>query len=80
MLHIIIGLGIIVAGFMTTWKSEWFLRHFGRVDWAEDHLALEGGTRFFYKMVGIVIIFLGIFVLTGIWTDILRGFVKIFKR
>jgi uncharacterized membrane protein YkgB len=74
MFHIVIGLLIVGAGFMTTWKSEWLLRNFGRVSWAEEHLSYEGGTRFFYKILGIIIIFLGLFVITGIWSDILNGF------
>jgi len=73
MFSIFIGLLVVVAGFMVTWKSEWLLRHFGRVRWAEEHLSYEGGTRFFYKILGIVIIFLGLFIITGIWNDILNG-------
>ncbi|MDA2936579.1 hypothetical protein MYX06_05165 [Patescibacteria group bacterium AH-259-L05] len=76
--NIILGLLIIGAGFMITYKSEWLLHNLGRVQWAEAHLGLEGGTRLFYRLIGIGIIFLGIFIITGIWSDILGGFVKLF--
>lgn len=75
---IILGLLIMGTGFMITYKSEWLLHNLGRVNWAEQHLGLEGGTRLFYKLIGIGIIFLGIFIITGIWSDILGGFVKLF--
>lgn len=78
MLNIIIGILIVVAGFMVVWKSEWLLKNFGRVSWAEEHLALEGGTRLFYKFIGICFMFLGLFVAIGLWTDILRSIFKLF--
>ena len=80
MLRIFIGILIIIAGIIVTLKNDWLLRHFGRINWAEDHLGFEGGTRLFYKMLGIIICFLGIFVATGIWNDILGAFTKIFIR
>ena len=78
MLSIILGIFIVIAGFMLTWKSEWLLKNFGRVRWAEKHLALEGGTRLFYKSIGIIIIILGFSVMTGLWTDILTWLTKWF--
>ncbi|MDD5173027.1 MAG: hypothetical protein PHG59_02695 [Patescibacteria group bacterium] len=78
MLNIIIGALIIVAGFMVIWKNEWILKNFGRVGWAEEHLGLEGGSRLFYKFIGICFMFLGLFVITGLWTDILTGIFKFF--
>lgn len=80
MRNIILGLLIMVVGFITTYKSEWLLHNLGRVQWAEQHLGLEGGSRLFYKLVGIGIIFLGIFIVTGIWSDILNGFVGLFIK
>ncbi|MDA2922770.1 hypothetical protein MYX07_05920 [Patescibacteria group bacterium AH-259-L07] len=77
---IILGLLIIGAGFMITYKSEWLLHNLGRVQWAEAHLGLEGGTRLFYRLIGIGIIFLGIFIITDIWSDLLGGFVKLFIK
>jgi len=78
MFKIIIGLLIVVAGALMTIKSAWCLKNFGRLNWAEDKFPSEGGTRFFYKILGIIIVFLGLFVMTGIWNDILNGFFKLF--
>jgi len=78
MFKIIIGLLIVVAGALMTIKSAWFLKNFGRVNWAEDKFSFEGGTRFFYKILGIIIVFLGLFVMTGIWSDILNGVFSLF--
>ena len=54
-----------VLGYMFVAKSEWFLSNLGRVGWAEDHMAGSGGTRMFYKLLGIVIILFGILMMTG---------------
>ena len=78
MSNIIIGILIVIAGFMMAWKSEWILKNFGRVSWAEEHLSLEGGTRLFYKLLGILIVLIGLFIITGIWTDVLNGIFKLF--
>jgi len=78
MFKVIIGFLIVFGGFMMTLKSMWILRQFGRVSWAEDKFPYEGGTRFFYQVLGIIIIFLGLFVMTGIWTDILNGIFNLF--
>ena len=80
MLKIIIGLLVVVCGFMMSLKSMWFLRQFGRIRWAEDKFPFEGGTRFFYKIFGIVIVFIGLFIISGIWTDILNGIFKLFDN
>ena len=80
MTKFIIGFLIVLAGFMMAWKSEWLLKNFGRVNWAEEKFPFGGGTRFFYKILGIIIIFLGLFVITGIWTDILNGLFGLFNQ
>lgn len=66
MLRIIIGLLIVVIGFSMVWKTVWYLRTFGRIRWAERYLGLEGGSRLFYKLLGVVIIFLGVFLATNL--------------
>jgi len=51
--------GMIVAliGFIFVWKSDWFLKNFGRIPFAEKYLGTEGGTRLFYKLIGLLIMF-----------------------
>jgi NhaP-type Na+/H+ or K+/H+ antiporter len=60
----LIALVGIVIGFLIIWKSEWIFEQFGRVDWAE--INLSGGTRFFWKLVGLAIIFASLFFMSGI--------------
>lgn len=59
-LVMLIGIAI---GFLIIWKSEWILEQFGRIDWAEIHLG--GGTRLFWKLVGLAIILLSLLYFTG---------------
>ncbi len=80
MVRVLIGILITAAGFVMIWKSEWFLRNFGRVEWAEEHLALQGGSRLFYQLLGTIIILVGLFVISGIWTDIMESFARLFTR
>lgn len=45
-------------GLMMNLKTESFLRFTGKIAWAEKYLGIEGGTRLFYKLLGLLIIFL----------------------
>lgn len=76
--RVLIGILITIGGFIIVWKSENILRTFGYVAWAEEHLGTEGGSRLFYKLIGIAFIFLGFFVISGIWYDLLNAFVGLF--
>jgi len=64
-------------GFVIVWKSEWILQNFGTVAWAEAKLGTEGGTRIFYKLIGLAVIFLAILYMTGLIEGIILG---IFSR
>ncbi len=55
----------IVAGFMVTYKADAIMRAFGRIPWAEEKLGVEGGTRLFWKLIGIIIILFAIMYLVG---------------
>lgn len=59
----LLGIGI---GFLITWKSEWIIQNFGSNDWAERTFGASGGSRLFYKLIGVAIIFLGVLHLTGL--------------
>jgi hypothetical protein len=67
-------LGVVLAGigaFMvirTSRMVEWF----GAVEWAEAKLG-GGGTRLFYKLLGIVLCFVGFMVATNLWNAFLEG-------
>ncbi len=69
----VVGIIIIGIGFLVTWKAEWLVNNLGRIPWAEQHLGTEGGTRMFYKLLGILIIILTFLYMGGILESILRG-------
>lgn len=78
----IIG-GIIIGGigFLMVWKSEWIVQNFGYNDWAEAKLGSSGGTRLMYKFIGLIIMFFGMLMITGLSDEFLMGTVgKLFNR
>jgi len=68
---------MIAAGIVIIMKTEWFLSFFGRIAWAETHLGGEGGTRIFYKLLGLGFIFISFMLMTGSLENIAE---KIFLR
>jgi len=74
-----LGLVVMVVGFFIVARTGVILEWFGRVDWAEEKFG-NGGTRTFYKLLGTLIVFIGIFIATNIISDILAGFAGIFVR
>ena len=78
MQRILIGILIVVAGAIITTKANWIYENLGGVAWAEEHLGTEGGSRLFYKLLGILIIFLGFLVISGLWYDLLNSIAGIF--
>ncbi len=72
--QILVGLLMIVVGLLMCWKTEWFLRIVGRIEWAEVHFG--GGSRFFYKMLGIAIILIGFLAVTNLFDLVIGGFVR----
>ncbi len=65
-MSIIIGIILIVGGVLITLKSEALLSMFGRIEFFEDKLATAGGSRFGYKLFGILMFFFGVLTLTGL--------------
>ena len=61
----VIGLLVIAVGFMLVWKADWIVNNFGRVNWAEKYLGYDGGSRLFWKLMGIVVIFLSMLYMFG---------------
>ena len=77
--RIIIGLVIGFVGFMMVWKTSSFQTWTGRVYWAEEKFG-GGGTNTFLKLIGFLVVVLGVFVMTGIFNDIGAWFGGIFVR
>ena len=60
----IIALFMVALGFFLIWKTDWMMRSFGRIDWAERKLG-SGGSWTFYKLVGLGFIFFAFLLVTG---------------
>lgn len=69
--RIIVGIIGIVIGSIMVIRSEWFLSFFGRINWAEIHLGSEGGTRVFYKLLGLLTIIISLMIMTGMIESLL---------
>jgi hypothetical protein len=70
-MHFVIYLVLILVGATMVIKSEWIYSFIGPIDWAEEHLGTEGGTRILIKLLGVALI-LGTF----LWiTGFLQGIV-----
>jgi hypothetical protein len=67
------GIVLMAVGCLFVIKSEWFLQNFGSIPWAEQHLGLDGGTRLFYKLLGILIAIVGMMMATGLLGGALLG-------
>jgi hypothetical protein len=72
--QIIVGLGIAAVGFSMSAKTEWVLRWMGRNWWAEKTFG-PGGSRTFYKLVGLGVSILGIIIATDLFDRIVGGFI-----
>lgn len=64
----LIGLLICAIGLSMAWKTEWYLRILGRNFWAERTFG-SGGTRVFYKLIGIAVMLIGFVVVTDLWDN-----------
>lgn len=67
----IIGSILIALGVILVVKTEWFLGFFGRIAWAEEKLGSEGGSRLFYKLIGIGLIVFALLWISGIFYNFL---------
>ena len=72
-MNIILGLILVVVGALLTIKSETFYRITGSIAWAERYLGTEGGTRLFFKILGVLVILLGFTVMVGLWNTLLSA-------
>ncbi len=70
LLRVPLGIAIMVAGYFMVAKSEKVFEWFGTNEFAEKYLGY-GGTRLFYKLIGLLVVFAGIFVATNVMSDIL---------
>ena len=73
MKYLVASLAIAVGAILVI-KTEWFIQNFGTSSWAEEHMGTSGGTRLFYKLVGIVIILIAFLGISGLLGDMVLGF------
>ena len=64
-MYILLGFIIMAVGTLIVIKSESMLNAFGRIEFFERNLGVEGGSRLGYKLVGILAIFIGMLVMTN---------------
>ena len=75
---------VIAVGFLMVWKSDWIVNNFGRVNWAEKYLGYDGGSRLFWKLMGVIVIILAMMymfgfiegVISAIFSPLFRGSTK----
>ncbi|HZJ40819.1 MAG TPA: hypothetical protein VFD16_00965 [Candidatus Saccharimonadales bacterium] len=70
--QIILGIIITTAGAGLILKTEWIVNNFGSIAWFEEKLGSSGGSRLGYKLIGIVILTIGIIVMTGSGNSFMR--------
>jgi len=73
--HVILGMAITAGGVFMVMKTEWLVNNFGRIAWFEDKLGSEGGTRLGYKLIGILVLIIGIIVMTGSGQELMQWLV-----
>ncbi len=73
-MQIFIGVLFILGGLAVTWKARWLYNNFGAIAWAEAKI---GSTTFFYQIMGVVFVILGMLILGG---DIQTGLSEVLIR
>jgi len=66
-MKIFFGIIIFAVGVILIMKTEWFYVNFGRIAWFEEKLGPEGGSRMGYKILGLIGIFFGLMLITGLF-------------
>ena len=62
----IIGVIVMVIGLAIVVKTEAFLSAFGRIGFFERFFGAEGGSRLGYNLIGILALFIGFLMITGL--------------
>jgi len=77
--RIILGIAVIVLGFLMVWKTVMFQEFLGRNNWAEQKFG-PGGTTTFYKLMGVGVAFLGMLIATNLISNTMESLVGLFVR
>ena len=77
-MRIILGLVLVAVGVIMTIKSEWLYQNFGSIAFFEEKMHMYGGSRFGYKMVGILAAFIGILIFTNLHSNLILAVLRLF--
>jgi len=64
--NFIVGILIAGVGAMMVIYTEKIMQFAGRMEWAEYWIRVFGGTRFAYKLIGLIAIIIGFMMATGL--------------
>jgi hypothetical protein len=70
--RIVIGIALAALGAVITVKGTKIYEWFGPMTWAERYLG-AGGSRLAYRLMGILLSFVGFMVATNLWTSFMRA-------
>lgn len=71
-MQILVGLIGIALGILISLKSEWLIHNVGRLATIEKYLGTFGGSRLFYQLLGIFVIFISVLYMLGMLGAIVR--------
>ncbi len=69
----LLGTFIAVIGTLIVLKTEWIIANFGASAWAEEKFGTSGGSRIMWKVIGIILIFVGFLFITNMIQGFLEG-------
>lgn len=69
----LLGAFISVIGTLIILKTEWVIENFGTSAWAEEKFGTSGGSRIMWKVIGIILIFVGFLFITNMIQGFLEG-------
>ena len=72
-LRILLGIGLMALGALFVAKSDWLYENIGAMDWADKYLGMQGGSRFGYKLIGIIMVIVGILLATNLFGSLAMG-------
>lgn len=71
-LRILIGMLLVGLGAVMVIKTNGFYDFFGSMNWADKYLG-GGGSRLMYKLIGLMLCFIGFMVATNLWNSFLQA-------
>ena len=71
-LRILIGAILVVLGAAVVIRTNVVMDFFGSMDFADKYLG-GGGSRLMYKLIGILVCFIGFMYATNLWTAFLQA-------